>query len=80
MTELITPGAAVSVSNGTAALGAVHPGTVRAELPGGLRVVTETVPGFRSVSLGIWSLATFFSGFVRTYVHLFLLRMIVGVG
>jgi predicted Zn-dependent peptidase len=30
------------------------PGVSRTELPGGLRVVTETVPGVRSVSLGIW--------------------------
>ncbi len=49
MTSLITPGAAGSVDNGSAA-----PGVSRTELPGGLRVVTETVPGVRSVSLGIW--------------------------
>jgi len=30
------------------------PGVLRSELPGGLRVVTETVAGVRSVSLGIW--------------------------
>ena len=29
-------------------------GVARSELPGGLRVVTETVPGVRSVSIGIW--------------------------
>ena len=29
-------------------------GVVRSDLPGGLRVVTESVPGVRSVSLGIW--------------------------
>jgi predicted Zn-dependent peptidase len=43
---LVTPGA-----------GAVAPapgGVSRTELPGGLRVVTETVPGVRSVSIGIW--------------------------
>lgn len=34
------------------ALGA--PGVFRSELPGGLRVVTESVPGVRSVSIGIW--------------------------
>jgi len=27
---------------------------LRSELPGGIRLVTETVPGVRSVSLGIW--------------------------
>jgi predicted Zn-dependent peptidase len=43
---LVTPG-----------VGAVAPapgGVSRTELPGGLRVVTETVAGVRSVSLGIW--------------------------
>nr|WP_308282975.1 pitrilysin family protein [Pseudonocardia nigra] len=30
------------------------PGVSRTDLPGGLRVVTEPVPGVRSVSLGIW--------------------------
>lgn len=30
------------------------PGVSRTELAGGLRVLTETVPGVRSVSLGIW--------------------------
>ncbi len=47
MTSLITPpGAGAS---------APAPGGVSATvLPGGLRVVTETVPGVRSVSLGIW--------------------------
>jgi predicted Zn-dependent peptidase len=43
VTELLTPGADVSV-----------PGVSRSELPGGLRVLSETVPGVRSVSLGIW--------------------------
>jgi predicted Zn-dependent peptidase len=43
---LVTPGAGAAAS---------APGGVsRTELPGGLRVVTETVPGVRSVSLGIW--------------------------
>jgi predicted Zn-dependent peptidase len=32
----------------------VVPGVSRSELPGGLRVLSETVPGVRSVSLGIW--------------------------
>ncbi|OZM81166.1 pitrilysin family protein [Pseudonocardia sp. MH-G8] len=46
MTGVLTPGAGASAS---------APGGVsRTELPGGLRVVTETVPGVRSVSLGIW--------------------------
>jgi predicted Zn-dependent peptidase len=30
------------------------PGVTRTDLPGGLRVVSEPVPGVRSVSLGIW--------------------------
>ena len=37
--------------------GAVAPapgGVSRTELPGGLRVLSETVPGVRSVSLGVW--------------------------
>jgi predicted Zn-dependent peptidase len=43
---LLTPGAGAAAS---------APGGVsRTELPGGLRVVTEAVPGVRSVSLGIW--------------------------
>ncbi|MBA2321367.1 MAG: insulinase family protein, partial [Deltaproteobacteria bacterium] len=42
VTELLTPGT-VSV-----------PGVSRTELAGGLRVLSETVPGVRSVSLGIW--------------------------
>jgi len=45
---VLTPGAAVSAAPGAAE------GTSRSELPGGLRVVTETVPGVRSVSIGIW--------------------------
>jgi predicted Zn-dependent peptidase len=46
LTGVLTPGAGASAS---------APGGVsRTELPGGLRVVTETVPGVRSVSLGIW--------------------------
>ncbi|WP_219416709.1 M16 family metallopeptidase [Pseudonocardia nigra] len=40
---LVAPGADTSV-----------PGVSRTDLPGGLRVVTEPVPGVRSVSLGIW--------------------------
>ena len=42
MTDLLTPG-----TNSV-------PGVSRTELPGGLRVLSETVPGVRSVSLGIW--------------------------
>ena len=42
MTDVVTP---VALS---------APGVLRSELPGGLRVVTETVAGVRSVSLGIW--------------------------
>ena len=42
MTDLLTPGTA-SV-----------PGVCRTELPGGLRVLSETVPGVRSVSIGVW--------------------------
>jgi len=46
LTFVLTPGAEASAS---------APGGVsRTALPGGLRVVTETVPGVRSVSLGIW--------------------------
>ncbi|MHA6625999.1 M16 family metallopeptidase [Pseudonocardia sichuanensis] len=46
MTGVLTPGAGASAS--------APGGASRTELPGGLRVVTETVPGVRSVSLGIW--------------------------
>src|SRR4029079_2378610 len=47
LTDLVTPGAAGLVP--------AAPGSVsRTLLPGGLRVLTETVPGVRSVSLGIW--------------------------
>ena len=49
MTDVLT-GAAGSAAAGPAAPGGVS----RALLPGGLRVLTETVPGVRSVSLGIW--------------------------
>ena len=42
VTDVVTPGALSA------------PGVLRSELPGGLRVVTETVAGVRSVSLGIW--------------------------
>jgi predicted Zn-dependent peptidase len=42
---LSTPGAGVATP---------APGVSRTDLPGGLRVLTETVPGVRSVSLGIW--------------------------
>ena len=47
MTDLVTPGAAGIVP-------AAPGGVSRALLPGGLRVLTESVPGVRSVSLGIW--------------------------
>jgi len=39
---------------GAGAAASAPGGVLRTELPGGLRVVTETVPGVRSVSLGIW--------------------------
>jgi predicted Zn-dependent peptidase len=46
LTDLLsTPGAGAT---------ATAPGVVRTELPGGLRVLSETVPGVRSVSIGIW--------------------------
>lgn len=45
MTSLVTPGADAIAS---------APGVLLSGLPGGIRVVTETVPGVRSVSLGIW--------------------------
>ena len=47
MTEVITPGVADLVP-------AAPGGVSRTMLPGGLRVLTETVSGVRSVSLGIW--------------------------
>jgi MFS family permease len=43
----------------------------------GDRGVRKTVIG---VGVTIWSLATLFTGFARTYFHLFLSRAIVGVG
>jgi predicted Zn-dependent peptidase len=46
LTDLVTPGAAGLVP--------AAPGVSRTLLPGGLRVLTETAPGVRSVSLGIW--------------------------
>ncbi|OLT14596.1 zinc protease [Pseudonocardia sp. CNS-139] len=46
MTGTLTPGAEATAP--------APGGVLRTELPGGLRVVTETVPGVRSVSLGIW--------------------------
>lgn len=42
MTALLTPGTGFV------------PGVSRSELTGGLRVLSETVPGVRSVSIGIW--------------------------
>jgi predicted Zn-dependent peptidase len=50
MTNVITPGAGAAAS----APGGSRDGVRRSELPGGLRVLTETVPGVRSVSIGIW--------------------------
>lgn len=44
MTSPVTPGAGASPA----------PGVSRSELDGGLRVLSETVPGVRSVSVGIW--------------------------
>jgi predicted Zn-dependent peptidase len=46
LTDLATPGAA--------GITPAAPGVCRTLLPGGLRVLTEAVPGVRSVSLGIW--------------------------
>src|SRR6266700_7916974 len=43
----------------------------------GDRGVRKTVIG---VGVTIWSLATLFTGFARSYFHLFLSRAIVGVG
>ncbi|WP_103383512.1 M16 family metallopeptidase [Pseudonocardia dioxanivorans] len=43
-----------TVSTPGAGASAPAPGVLRSELPGGVRLVTETVPGVRSVSLGIW--------------------------
>jgi len=51
LTDVITPGAAGS---GDLTAPAAPGGVSRTLLPGGLRVLTETVPGVRSVSLGIW--------------------------
>jgi predicted Zn-dependent peptidase len=46
----LTPGVAAVA----AAPGGVSGTADRSELPGGLRVLSETVPGVRSVSVGIW--------------------------
>ncbi|GAA1280598.1 pitrilysin family protein [Pseudonocardia aurantiaca] len=46
MTTVLTPGAGAAAS--------APGGVARTELPGGLRVVTEPVPGVHSVSFGIW--------------------------
>jgi predicted Zn-dependent peptidase len=46
LTGVLAPGAGASAS--------APGGVFRTELPGGLRVVTERMPGVRSVSLGIW--------------------------
>lgn len=47
-------GVAKISSPGAGASASASGGVSRTELPGGLRVVSETVPGVRSVSLGIW--------------------------
>jgi predicted Zn-dependent peptidase len=52
LTDVITPG--VAGPKGEVPSPATPGGVSRALLPGGLRVLTETVPGVRSVSLGIW--------------------------
>jgi predicted Zn-dependent peptidase len=44
----------VLLTSGAGASASAPGGVSRTELPGGLRVVTEAVPGVRSVSLGIW--------------------------
>jgi len=51
LTDVITPGAA---SSGDLTAPVAPGGVSRTLLPGGLRVLTETAPGVRSVSLGIW--------------------------
>ena len=51
MTDVITPGVAGSRD---LTVPAAPGGVSRTVLPGGLRVLTETVSGVRSVSLGIW--------------------------
>ncbi|MCW0216565.1 MAG: insulinase family protein [Pseudonocardia sp.] len=48
MNNRTTPGAAAPAS------GAAVPAVSRTDLPGGIRVLTERVPGVRSVALGIW--------------------------
>ena len=57
MTDLATPGSpgVLGAAPGAAGLVPTAPGGVSPTLlPGGLRVLTEAVPGVRSVSLGIW--------------------------
>jgi predicted Zn-dependent peptidase len=57
LTDLATPGSpgVLGAAPGAAGLAPAAPGGVsRTLLPGGLRVLTETVPAVRSVSLGIW--------------------------
>ena len=49
-----TPGVGALAPGTARTVNEARLGTARAELPGGLRVRTETVPGVRSVSLGIW--------------------------
>jgi predicted Zn-dependent peptidase len=49
LTDLVLPGVdALAPAPGSAVC------TARGDLPGGLRVLTESMPGVRSVSLGIW--------------------------
>jgi predicted Zn-dependent peptidase len=60
LTDLATPTSSGVVSEAPGAAGCkilgvpATPGVSRTLLPGGLRVLTQTVPGVRSVSLGIW--------------------------
>ena len=56
MTDVATSGSPGVRATATGAAGIVPaaPGVSRTPLPGGLRVLTEAVPGVRSVSLGIW--------------------------
>jgi predicted Zn-dependent peptidase len=52
----VTPGAGASAlaPGSSSRNGEPVPGVRRTDLPGGLRVLTEAVPGVRSVSIGIW--------------------------
>jgi predicted Zn-dependent peptidase len=48
------PRAAARAATATAIEGALHPGQLITTLDSGVRVVSERVPGVRSVALGIW--------------------------